>query len=396
MKSRLFLIIYSFLTIVCVNKTYGQIILREGQGINTIELGKSTLFDAINEFGSNYELSNQNISEKWSPNFDNGSKKSITYPELGITFQCYDTTDLVIGISLKKPFTGITPTGFRIKLDSTTNGSVLRNFENLVWRTSAKSEYWVLLNDSIKFHTVKDTSLKPYPLDTALYKAKEIAFISFGLDFFSLEEKTDNDFSYYKPLYAPDSVTHLNAAIRINYTGEIKKNGIWQEYYSNHKLKSVGNFERDYPTGKHLDFDEDGKLINSVIYPERSEYLFFTLLSSIILLLSLLIWKYARQSYRKPRYYLYPIIGLGLHFLLYGIFPVGCGGSGLLIVLSIPFIIVLSILLSLIGYYLRRKGFESKLYHLVCLILIVFVAYYSTPFCHQRDPVTLLRDYLPL
>lgn len=381
-----FKLIITIINLLLTHKFNAQDIkIFEGKGVNEIRLGISTTDDVVKEFGSNYRimLSEENI-------------KILKYPSIGLVFQCYDSTELIIGIAFEKSFKGITSNGLALNMNSITNGALLNYFPNLKWRTSDASEYWSLSNESISFYTKKDTSIPVYPLNDKIYNSKIVDSALIKLNDFSLIQNETKLLTYYRPLYAPQNSNHLNAGIPVSYTDKIIKVGIWKEYFSNHNLKSTGYFDDNRPIGKHEYFDKNGKLISTINYGQRTHYLFYLIILCIMAITGIFIVKFIRNNETKPNHLLYLSIGLGLHVILYLLFPVGCGGSGLAIIISVPFIIILSLVLLITAKILNRFKIKTKYYFIVCLAIILITSYYTVPFCPRRSPLELLRDALPL
>jgi len=132
------------LTIVFVSfryLTFGQIIsINEPSSINGIILGKSTIPDAIKEFGDNYKLIVLKDFKTWEQNSGYQKNKGIEFPEKGLTFQCYDTTEIIVAVTMIKPFIGVTLKGLTLKLDSTNNKDLFQYYSDLAWSTTNASE----------------------------------------------------------------------------------------------------------------------------------------------------------------------------------------------------------------------------------------------------------------
>ena len=314
------LILFTFLLSTLI---FGQSNMNTVQNrIDKIILGKSTIPDVIKEFGTNYKLTtleNKNIREQYSGYEKN---KGIIFSSLGLTFQCYDTTEIVTSITIRKPFVGKVGKDLYINFDKTKNKDVFLYYDSLEWTTTDASNYWSLSDENIKsrdvkitFYTSKDKSKPIYPLNEEEYNNRKFEYLVLSKPFFwYVPVKKINNLSYYKPLYALDSCENLNC-LEYPPVGILKsiyyffiygeghwpieeKEGVWQDYYSNHILKSRGAFKDNKEVGGHKYFSSDGKLLKVIDYEKRQIYYNILSISGFILLIAFAILIIIRKKAR--------------------------------------------------------------------------------------------------
>ena len=90
---------------------------------------------------------------------------------------------------------------------------------------------------------------------------------------------------------------------------------------------------------------------------------------------------------------LFPIGSVLFYFLLLNSFPWGERGSGLVIFITMPIIIFISLIISLIFYLLEKKGKKTKLFSQISVLFLVVVCYYYY-FPSDKSPISTISDMI--
>lgn len=76
---------------------------------------------------------------------------------------------------------------------------------------------------------------------------------------------------------------------------------------------------------------------------------------------------------------IFPIISLLFYFLLLNSFPWGEGGSGLVVILTVPVIFTISSVTAIICYKLKQKGKNTLFFTIISIPILLAVCYILFP-----------------
>ena len=233
----------------------------------TIDFGYTTITDieALLKIETSDRVNNF-IYPEFSSNSNNISDYDVIYfDSLQIMFICEKSTELIQDIIISKPkeLLLFEPTMHKLDMDSYLSLLNEHNLSRLKIGTTENSNYWSFedssfvyyyhkladksnnenLSSNNKFLTFENFLLlhKNTPPDLLLIKHKNIQHYKMELD--------GNEVRSGKPLYAPLSEIHKNKLIDTSpkffkfLKSDWVKDGLWIEYYPNHKIKYKGTYK---------------------------------------------------------------------------------------------------------------------------------------------------------
>lgn len=87
----------------------------------------------------------------------------------------------------------------------------------------------------------------------------------------------------------------------------------------------------------------------------------------------------------------YPIAALLTNFILFNSFPLAGGGASLVVVLTVPFIFVVSFILTFIHYRASKRNKSVKLFLPFGTLTVIFLSYFLFPFDTNNDAFNIIK-----
>lgn len=271
----------------------------------SIDFGYTTSTDIAAQLKiDSSERVNNFIYPEFSSNSNNLSDfNAIYFDSLQIMFICEQSTELIQDIIIIKPEELLLFEPTRCKLDMDSYLSLLAepNLSRLKISTTENSNYWSFEDSSFVYyyHKLADKNnnenlinnnkflsfeifllmYKNTPPDLLLIKHKNIQHYKMELD--------GNEVRSGKPLYAPLSEMHKNKLIDTSpkffkfLKSDWVKDGLWIEYYPNHKIKSKGSYKNGKEIGVFYYYNQSGTLVNTVNYQASSKNSIWLVLTAV-------------------------------------------------------------------------------------------------------------------